>query len=335
MSQETEYPPLPRGVLTVSIDLELAWGFCDQLLDERRLAAIRRERQVVPRLIELFARHGLRATWAIVAHLLVAHGRRDARGLPHPDFPRPVRRGEKKDHFFQLPSGERDPAWWGADLIAQIRAARPRHEIGSHSFCHLLYEEGATAPPAVEADLDAARRLHDEAGLPFDAFVYPRNVVGFRPLLERAGVKVYRDVTPRWYAALRPLALRRAARLATYFLGMAPPTVRPRRRGGLVALGDSMLLLGRDGPRRWVPARRLIEMARAGMTRAAERREVFHLWFHPSNLVARREEQLATLEAILSRGRALVDAGRLDNRVMGHFANPGAAAMGGDGGGAA
>lgn len=310
---------LPRGVFTISIDLELAWGLCDVPLTAAHHELIGRERAVVERLLALFEHFRLRATWAIVAHLLLERWERDGAGRPHPGFPRPVTLGAERDHFFQLPA-ERHAAWWGGDLVTAIRAARPAHEIGSHSFSHLLYDEGRANPAAVAADLDAARAIHDRRGLPFDSFVFPRNVIGFKPLLRRAGARVYRDVTPRWYAGLRPRPLLRAARLASYLVSSSPPTVRPRLDGGLVALGDSLLLLGRDGARALVPGAALTRLGRRGLERAAARREVFHLWFHPANLAAGGERPFAVLAAILERAARLIDDGRLENRVMGDFA---------------
>ncbi|MBF0426786.1 MAG: hypothetical protein HQL66_13305, partial [Magnetococcales bacterium] len=91
-----------RGALTLSIDLELAWGRCDIPYQANDLATIRNERVVVARLAALFEKYNIRATWAVVGHLLL-----DApppwRELPHPDLPRPVVVGETQDWLFQLP----------------------------------------------------------------------------------------------------------------------------------------------------------------------------------------------------------------------------------------
>ena len=60
-----------RGRLVVSIDLELAWGTCDRPLASAQRRALVRERAIVPRLLRSFAEFDVRATWAVVGHLLL------------------------------------------------------------------------------------------------------------------------------------------------------------------------------------------------------------------------------------------------------------------------
>jgi hypothetical protein len=58
------------GTLIVSIDMELAWGICDKVLESDARAALQRERTIIQRLLALFADYEVRASWAIVGHLL-------------------------------------------------------------------------------------------------------------------------------------------------------------------------------------------------------------------------------------------------------------------------
>jgi hypothetical protein len=301
-----------RGLLVVSIDLELAWGTCDRPLSRADRRLLDRERMIVSRLLRDFTAFDVRATWAVVGHLLLdGCPRRD--GRIHPEIPRPVERGAA-DWFRHHPAGP-DPHWFGRDLVAQIRGARPAQEIGSHSFCHVPYAEGRTSPAAVCADILEARRRHRAAGLPFESFVFPRNVVGFRPLLAAAGIRVYRGA--RRHERLRPGHLRRAVGVLDYLL-RRPPTVRPVvDPAGLLDVPGSMLLYSRRGPVRWVSVRRVIARAARALDRAATRGEVFHLWFHPANFAERPDEQFAILDGILAHAARLRSAGRLDHVTLG------------------
>ncbi|HEV7463198.1 MAG TPA: hypothetical protein VGN85_04715 [Methyloceanibacter sp.] len=58
------------GKLTISIDLELAWGVWDTVTPGRLRLAEEAERPIVAALIALFDRHAIPATWAMVAALL-------------------------------------------------------------------------------------------------------------------------------------------------------------------------------------------------------------------------------------------------------------------------
>jgi hypothetical protein len=281
-----------RGAFVVSIDLELAWGTSDRPLDARRRARLGRERTIVERLLAAFARHDVRATWAVVGRLL-----RDGCGD--------------------------DPLWHGADLVERITAARPAHELASHSFCHLPYDEARTSRAAVAVDLALARGAHAAARLPFASFVFPRNVVGFRDLLAAAGVRVYRGRSRAWYDGLPPVRLRRALDLLDFVVVPWARTVRPVVDDtGLVDVPDSLLLYDRRGLCRLRPARAVVAKSRRALDAAARRGEVFHLWFHPANFVDRTGEQLAVLDAVLAHAGRLRAAGRLENRTLGEFAAP-------------
>ena len=61
---------MARGKLTISIDLELAWGVWDVLTADHLRLAETCERPICAALIELFDRYEVPATWAIVAALL-------------------------------------------------------------------------------------------------------------------------------------------------------------------------------------------------------------------------------------------------------------------------
>lgn len=61
---------MSAGAVTISIDLELAWGNWDNL-ERRHVEHIERsERPTVTRLVEIFDRHEVPVTWAFVAALL-------------------------------------------------------------------------------------------------------------------------------------------------------------------------------------------------------------------------------------------------------------------------
>jgi peptidoglycan/xylan/chitin deacetylase (PgdA/CDA1 family) len=313
-----------RGAFVVSIDLELAWGTCDRPLDARRRARLDRERTIVERLLRTLAQHDVRATWAVVGHLLLA-GCDGGGGRPHPEIPAGAVTGAA-DWLAQHPPPGRHPLWHGADIVERIAAARPAHELASHSFCHLPYDEARTSRAAVAADLAAARRAHAAARLPFASFVFPRNVVGFRDLLAAAGVRVYRGRSRAWYDGLPHVRLRRALDLLDFVLVPWARTVRPLvDDAGLVDVPDSLLLYDRRGLARLRGARAVVAKARRALEGAARRGEVFHLWFHPANFADRTGEQLAVLDAVLAHAGRLRAAGRLENRTLGDFAAPAAA----------
>lgn len=281
------------GCVTISIDLELAWGNWDNL-EQRHIDHVEAlERPMVKRLIEIFDRHSLPVTWAFVAALL---DRDSARGRP---------------------GSER--LWYAPDVIDTIRSARTPHDLGSHGGHHRYFT--TMSDEEANDELGFARSVHDANGLGFKSFVFPRNQVARTDLLERYGVRVYRGTDHAWHQKLREVnpLVGRAANLIDKFLPITPQAIRPEAEGALINLPGSMLLLGRDGIRRFAPPGVMPTKLRRGMERAVTSGGVFHLWFHPSNFWHDSERQFATLDAFAARCAERAGRGDLKLKTMADF----------------
>jgi peptidoglycan/xylan/chitin deacetylase (PgdA/CDA1 family) len=285
---------VPKGKLTISIDLELAWGFWDILTPEILRQSESAERPICDALLELFDRYAVPATWAVVAAML---DRASAQGRPG-----------------------REASWYAPDIVERIRAAKASHEIGSHGGRHLYYDRMSAAQ--AQADLDFVADVHRRNGLTLASFVFPRNAVGHLDLLARAGFRVFRGPDTGW-ARLAPRLGASAGRVVTFadkVLPIPPAPARPQAYGGLVDVAGSMLLPGRDGARRFI----LPQVSRAklamGLKRAQRSGETFHFWFHPCNFYYRREEQFATLTWFLERAAEEASRGDIEICTMAAYA---------------
>jgi peptidoglycan/xylan/chitin deacetylase (PgdA/CDA1 family) len=284
---------MPKGTLTISIDLELAWGVWDSLTAEALRMAETAERPICTALLELFDRHSVPATWAMVAALLdeaAAQNRPGSTGC-----------------------------WHAPDVVERIGKAKVAHEIGSHGGRHINL--AAAGVREAEDDIHFARHLHRTFGLPFKSFVFPRNRIGNLDALRRAGLRVYRGRDVGWSSGAHRAGrfAAKAANLADKALPIPPRPVRPRVHAELVDLPGSMLMLGRNGVRRFVlPSVTRTKLA-MGLHRAIQSGETFHLWFHPSNFYYRRQEQLETLDWFLHRAADAAGRGRIDILTMGAY----------------
>lgn len=270
-----------QGALVISIDYEYAWGYADHNLSAADLARIRGEEEITRRLLALFEKYKIPATWAIVGKL--------------------------------LESGE-DAAWHDRRLIKEIAGASAQHEIGSHSFGHILYDRAGEA--AVQKDVENFIRAHAAAGLSAPAsFVFPRNLEGHHVVLKEHGLKVYRGLRARWYHHL-PGPVRRAGHLIDSVLPLYKGVRPAAGEAGLITLPDSALLFARNGVRRFIPASLSGAMFVRGMRAAAARQDIFHVWFHPSNFSYDTEVQFAIFERILREASALRARGALNVVTM-------------------
>ena len=277
---------MAAGKLTISIDLELSWGVWDHLTaDDLRLAEAA-ERPICTALIDLFDRHQVPATWAVVAALL-------------DEASASTRPGPKA-------------CWFAPDIIERLLATTAGHEIGSHSGRH-IYFDTASADDA-RTDLEFARSVHRAHGLGFDSFVFPRGAAGHLDAVASVGLKVFNAADVGWVETARSLGRRagQAANLLDKLLPIAPRSASAERRGELIHIPKSMLLMGRNGPRRFVLPAVTRAKLRAGVRRAQDTGGIFHLWFHPSNFYFRRDEQLATLGWFLAHVADEAARGRIE-----------------------
>lgn len=309
-----------KGMFTLSIDLELAWGICDERIRRNTSQAIAHERSIIQGLISILSTYQISATWAVVGHLLLDRCERQD-GNYHPEFPRRVLRNSDRDWLFQHPDTH-DEIWYGRDIVSSIQRMSPPQEIGSHSFFHIPFGNPAVNPEAVAKDVAMVRVAHEQLGQPVRSFVYPRNSIGHRATLLANGITAYRGNPRRWFDFIRWVPLWRALYFIGFLLRITPPTARAHKdSSGLVNIPESLLLLlGRNGIRKLLPASALVSMAKRGIDRAVDRKEVFHLWFHPINFIENEEVQFRSLKAIVSHVAELRDRGQIDVRTMNEIA---------------
>jgi Polysaccharide deacetylase len=286
---------MQKGKLTISIDLELAWGVWDYVTSEHLRMADTAERPICAALIDLFDQHHIPVTWAIVAALLDKASSRSRPGS--------------------------QACWYAPDIIERLVAAKVHHEIASHSGRHIYFDTASRSE--AEADLEFAREIHRTNALSFRSFVFPRGARGHLDVLTRVGLQTcnYGDVG--WVQSARRAGRRagQAANLIDKLLPIPPHPARPERDGELIHIPKSMLLMARNGPRRFILPPVTRSKLRSGLERACRMGGAFHLWFHPSNFYYRRDEQLSTLAWFLNHAASEASRGRLDVCTMGSYAD--------------
>jgi peptidoglycan/xylan/chitin deacetylase (PgdA/CDA1 family) len=281
------------GKLTISIDLELAWGFWDILTPDILRLSESRERAICDKLLELFDRYHIPVTWAVVAAVL---DRASAHGRPG-----------------------NEASWYAPEIIERVRAAKTSHEIGSHGGRHVYYDRMSAAEAA--EDLEFIKQVHRDNGLALESFVFPRNAVGHLDLLARAGLRTFRSPDTGWVRLAPKLgAAGKVVTFADKILPIPPAPARAQKTGALVDVPGSMLLPGRDGARRFIlPAVSRAKLA-MGLAWARRRGETFHFWFHPCNFYYRAEEQFTTLDWFLARAADEASRGRIEICTMASYA---------------
>jgi len=171
------------GAIVFSLDAELMWGFHDK--NEIPIKRIKCAREAWIKILELFDKYEINATWAIPGHLFL----NECDGL-HKNHPA----GEK--WFKNDPGGslEKNNNFFGRDLIKKITTAKSKHEIGCHSFSHMEFD--SITPQMANAELTLSIESAKNLGITLESFVFPRNKIGNLDTLRKNGFLCYRGKEP-------------------------------------------------------------------------------------------------------------------------------------------
>ena len=278
------------GSVVISLDAELGWGFHD--FAEPPTDRVESGRRGWTTCLELLEAFDVPATWAVVGHLML-----ESCDGEHADHPAPDGWFDRERTAWR----DREDLRFGPDLVRAILESDVDHELGSHSFSHVLFGHPDTSSELARAELERCHELAAEWGLDLESFVYPRNDVGHRDVLAEAGVSAYRGISPT------PDGPRGV--LETVVSGRSLLVEPHVDEHGLVNVPSSTFLFGFEGPLRTVVESvwedPMVAMARRGIDQAAANEGVFHVWLHPNNLVDERDDERlrAILEHVARRRR--------------------------------
>lgn len=305
--------PLERAAFVVSIDVEMSWGLIHR---PDRSYDFPDEREQMCRLLDVFDRYDVPATWAFVGHLLLEECDR-CDGVAHPELTRPDYEWFEGDWLAADPcsSATEDPAWYAPDLMRAVDERPAGHEIGSHSFTHLIAGDPGCSEAAFRSDLRRCRLEAERHGAPLRSFIYPRNQYGHEHVLAEEGFTSYRGPRPDERAG--------ASRVERRVRGLAE-TVVPTRRSAVLPVAEhgvwnlpATYLHAVGDPRRYSVK---LTQATRRLRQAVANRSLFHLWFHPHNVQHETDKWFDGLDRVLSQAASLRAEGKLDTLTMAQVA---------------
>jgi peptidoglycan/xylan/chitin deacetylase (PgdA/CDA1 family) len=307
-AEDYNMKPCHYPALVISLDFELHWGMYDRVRgsDHSYWNNLVGAPSVVEEVLSTFKKYEIHATWATVGALF-ARNRKDLSQFippPQPD------NGLRELNSFAVAIGEDeadDPLHFAGSLIEKIIEA-PGQELASHTFSHHYCLERGQTKETFQRDLSSSQAIARNYGVALRSLVFPRNQVNpaYIETLPELGFEAYRGnprcilydpAANRWYNS-PPIRLLRWADTYVNLTGhhavawseladSYPVNVKASRF--LRACSPKLRILDR------LKRRRVIE----GIRYAAERKEVFHLWWHPHNFGSNLRQNLSGLEEIL------------------------------------
>lgn len=290
------------GKMIISLDFELFWGFLEEMQLEDYQENILGGRAAIPRLLDLFEKYGIHATWAAVGFLFAENYQELKTYFPERK-PTYSKEGLSPYEYFARIAGEDEkgaPCFYAASLIRRI-GATPGQEIGSHTFSHYYCREDGQTVEQFAEDLAAARKIAADKGYDVTSLILPRNQCEpeYTRIIREQGFTAYRDEEDDWiHDKIKFFPLLRLLRLVDVYLPLTGQGVWPARQeyGVWNFVGSGMFKPIR-------PALRFLEglkmrRIKKRMLRAAKKDLVFHLWWHPHNIGVMTDQYLAQLEEL-------------------------------------
>ena len=317
-----------NGIITISLDFEMMWGYLDCSDINGYGDNVLGGKKAIPRILELFTRYGIHATWGVVGFIYKSGIEEAKKTIPEklPSYKNP------KYSAYSYLDGikpEENRYFFAPELIQLIRNA-PYQEIATHTYSHFYCVEKGQTKEQFEEDLRTALATAAENGdTGIKSIIFPRNQGNpdYAEVLKENGITAYRGneegilYQPSGFEDSRNI-IRRAVRLLDAYINLSGyhcKDIRELNEDGIVNVTASRYMRPYSKPRAFLEGLRL-ERIKKQMTNAAENGRLFHLWWHPHDFGLNTDKNLANLKEILENYEFLNQKYGFESKNIGEVA---------------
>lgn len=319
-----------KGTLVISLDYELMWGMIDVAAkDGYGLTNVKQVPVVVKKMINLFEKYDVHATFATVGMIMYSNKKELLNDIPqkHPSYQQSVMSPYEHNYIQQITT-EEECLFFQPEVIKEI-CSRKGLELGTHTYCHYYcWAEGQTAEQ-FDADIKKAVEVAKRNGIDIKSIVFPRNQVANEHLkiCAQNGITSYRGNALKYFDEPQnkiEAIKNRICRLLDAYINVGGMTSIPynkiEHKEGMLNVCASRML------RPYSPKLSLLESLRLRrikkeMTYAAKEGEMYHLWWHPHNFGANMEKNLQFLEKVLQTYKECHEQYGMQSRTMNEVCN--------------
>ncbi|MBR3960002.1 MAG: polysaccharide deacetylase family protein [Bacteroidales bacterium] len=297
-----------KGSLIISLDFELLWGVIEKpYVRAYAESNVRNVPEVVDRMLCLFEKYGVKATFSTVG-LLMCRDKEEA--IQYSPTKKPSYNNQKLSPYGDYLKGlsKEDYSLYFAPMLVEKLRKCKNVEIGTHTYCHYYcYEEGQTLEEFAQ-DLLAANNIAAIYGIKLQSIVFPRNNVKseYLEICCENGIICYRGNATKFFGKPKNTIHRLKNKLGRLLDSYIPLTTSN-------SYDYSSLILKKGCPIN-IPASRffrpynkrlaLLETLRINRIKkeiinAAKKGRMYHLWWHPHNFGDNIELNLKNLELVL------------------------------------
>lgn len=298
---------MEKGSLVISLDFELTWGAIDSWKpDGYGKTNILQVSEVVKRLVALFEKYDVNATFATVGFVML-HDVEDIKRHTPALIPTYVNEDLRPYGKYLDYVEKQDSHLFFAPQIVELLKKTSNVEVATHTFGHFYCWELGQTIEQFEADMAMAQKVGDEQGQKLKSIVFPRNQVSdeYLEVCAKHGFKTYRGNAKKYFGHTtnRWLVLyNKVSRLLDAYVNWGGNTSIPYseidRNAVPMNVQASRMLRPYMRKLRWFEGLRLRRIKNE-MKYAAKHHELYHLWWHPHNFGANIDENFAFLEEVL------------------------------------
>lgn len=294
-----------KGYFIVSLDFELMWGVHDVANLEEYSHRLLCTRESIPRLLTLFDKYSIHATWATVGMLFASNKKQIIDNIPDgvllPSYD--DSKHSSYNYLTQVGDSEKDdPYHFASSIIEEIRK-HDFQEIGSHTYSHYYCNEEGQTQEQFKKDLETNRVLTKDDDMA--SIVFPRNQCNpsYLSTCKENGFEAYRGMENTYInRCIFSAKIKRLLRFLDSYFNISgnhcyklSETLEVNTE--MINLKSSCFF------RPYVPnhkylSRLKIRRIKKQMLYAAKHNEVFHMWWHPHNMGENTTEFLTELEDI-------------------------------------
>lgn len=315
-----------NGQFVISLDFEKYWGVFDSIAANGNYTEnLNNVDVVIDRLLALSKCYNIKLTFSTVGFLFNKSKAEFIENTPDalPNYAIKTQNPYPLINDVDANEGANNQHYGYNSLIKINKEGQ--HEIGTHTYSHYYCLEEGQSIEQFTADLKMALKVANDFNIELQSIVFPRNQIN-KEYLQTCfdnGIISYRGIEN--HAIYKPNAKKkttkpiwRALRLIDAYInvtGKHTYKFEHLKSNGIINLPSSRFLRSYSKSLKSLEPLKLRRIKKA-MLKAAKKKELFHLWWHPHNFGNHIDENFKNLESIFKTYQLLNKSHGFSNSTM-------------------
>lgn len=319
-----------NGAFIISLDYELMWGCLEWSSPESYgKTHVSKVPDVIERLLNLFEKYGVKVTFATVGMIMLEDKQDAISNLPEllPSYINQHSSPYAGNYIQNI--SEQNKSLYFSPKTLQLLKGKDFVEIGTHTFSHYYCDERGQTVEEFEADLKKAIEIARKNHCDIKSIVFPKNQVQdeYLKVCSNHGLICYRGNAKQFYQrpknTVEVLKNRICRFLDTYMkIGKSSsiPYLEVENVVGMVNVQASRILRPYDLKLAFLEPLKIKRISEE-IVYAAQKKELYHLWWHPHNFGDHLDKNIEMLEKILQVYMTCNEKYGMRSYTMQEFAN--------------